>query len=84
LYGEGGNTMNRKWLIEETGEVRKVNPGEYYLTCIYHHVGLDEKITKWESTSFTNGQYPILKVTEITEKPERPIQRPKVANPKRY
>ena len=52
--------MGKVWLVEETGEVRKVKYGEY------NRIGKD--FAYWNIHHDTDGEYPILKVTEVIEK----------------
>lgn len=51
--------MRRKWLVEETGEVRNVWKGEHFL-C-------EEQIHCWIPSSPSHEDNPILKVTEVPE-----------------
>ena len=52
--------MSRKWLIEETGEVRQAKFGEFYLD------EMDRiNFIVWNASFKTDGEYPILKVTEV-------------------
>lgn len=50
----------RKWLVEETGDFRHVNPYEWYMSA-----GRD--FNQWTLDYTTAAMYPILMVTEIAK-----------------
>lgn len=52
--------MGRKWILEETGEVRPPKNGD-----LYYYAG---NIFRWTQSRQPESSVPILRVTEITEK----------------
>lgn len=55
--------MNRRWLVEETGETRQAKEGELYL-C-------DGHILQWQMEISSYHTYPILRVTELSSDPPK-------------
>ncbi len=56
---------NRKWLIEETEDVRRIQSGEYFLSR-------EGNIQRWLCEGQSASGYLILKVTEITNDDDTP------------
>jgi len=54
----------RKWLVEETGEVRCPKEGEAYWSFLGFSIA---------TLTFTGNQWPILRVTEITDREDTPL-----------
>jgi hypothetical protein len=65
-----GETM-RKWLIEETGEIRVPIQGEYFLSYTTDGILLINwqisDFVKFYSSRAMQPAWPILRITEITE-----------------
>ena len=52
--------MGKVWIVEETGEVRQVKYGEFYMND-------SGEYRLWDIKGESAGEYPILKVTEVIE-----------------
>ena len=59
--------MGRTWIFEETGEVRKVRSGDYYLDSAGH-------VQCWIASFKSDLSYRILKLTKLSWNPIDPIR----------